>query len=192
MNVTDRPVLILNRNYVATKVKSVQEVLPMIFTGVCMPLIFENNQYWPVSWEDWVKLPTEGHPTIHTPKMVIRVPVVVLLKKYAHVQLKVPTLNMDNLRKVYGNRCIYSNEVISREESSMEHVRPASWKGQRTWDNIGLAKKRTNNKRGNKPLREAGLKLKVKLRQPKPLTPAEEIVNYCNYPEWNFFIKKSA
>jgi 5-methylcytosine-specific restriction endonuclease McrA len=65
------------------------------------------------------------------------------------------------------NTCQYCGRVCGKASRTVDHVVPTSIGGQNSFENCVLACKRCNNNKGDKTLKQAGLKL---LKKPKSLT----------------------
>lgn len=191
MEILDRPVLVLNANWAVIHECTVREALSMMCADAASGMGTDDACFTPVAWKEWIKLPVR--PTdecVRTSHANVRAPRVIIAGNYRGLVAKKPRLNMKNLFSHYGGKCMYSGKQLKPKEASREHVRPVSKGGKTTWQNVGLADRDINSKRGNKPLTEAGLKPLYPLTEPRPITPADTIVNRFEYPEWDQFLKK--
>lgn len=62
--------------------------------------------------------------------------------------------------------CQYCHNRFHPKELTLDHVVPTSRGGRNTWDNVVAACSKCNGKKGNKLLKEAGLKLNKKPKKP--------------------------
>jgi 5-methylcytosine-specific restriction endonuclease McrA len=162
MTVLEQQVLVLNRQWQAINVIAVQAALSMMAADAATGMNFEEENFVPVRWTDWLALDIrDGDDCIGTPSRKVRVPRVIIAVKFNKVPLKRPRLTMRHLRERDGGRCAYTERLLKPEECSMEHVVPRSKGGSTEWKNVVLADKRINNLRGNRSLQEAGLTLKI-------------------------------
>ncbi len=162
-NVLDRKVLVLNRGWQAINVRTVADAILQMATDVATGLdIREDGQIIPLCWSDWTELPLLNETeVIHTPKMAIRMPTVIVCTSYAKVPKRRPKFTLRNIAKTYGNRCAYTDKILEPHEWSKDHVLPLSRGGEDVPENVVLAAKDVNNRKSNKTPAEAGL------RQPK-------------------------
>lgn len=144
----------------------------------------------PVGWDEWITLkPRPFDFVIHTPRLTIRVPTVIVCVEYE----KTPTA-----RKKLTNRAIYerdgyidqyTGQKLSRHQVSTDHIWPRAHGGKTTWENCVTTSKEINQKKGNRFNHEVGLRL---IRQPKapPIMPVCANIKEIVSPDWNYFIIK--
>jgi len=71
--------------------------------------------------------------------------------------------------------CQYCSKRLSKHNFTLDHIKPASLGGKKVWHNIVACCVSCNQKKGNKSVKQAGMKL---LKQ--PVVPKELIVNKEN------------
>ena len=77
-------------------------------------------------------------------------------------------------------RCQYCGVLVRDKDATLDHVLPLCRGGsKRAWDNLVLACKRCNHKKGGHTPDEAGMTLR---RQPKPLSQEYATVLFLRYP----------
>jgi 5-methylcytosine-specific restriction endonuclease McrA len=189
-NVLKKQVLMLNRNWQAINSKTVEEIMPMIVTGVATALDIESETLIrPVKWDEWITLPVRPQDdAIHTPKMTIRVPTVVAVVQYAKLPKRRPKLNIQGLAARDGHTDQYTGKKLARDEMSIDHVMPRSRGGKHEWTNIALTAKKVNQAKKDKTPSEAGLKLLKEPKEPLPL-PASAFLT-PTHPDHKIFLKK--
>jgi 5-methylcytosine-specific restriction endonuclease McrA len=191
MTVLEQQVLVLNRQWQAINVITVQSALSMMAADAATGMNFEEGNFVPVRWTDWLALDIrDGDDCLGTPSRKVRVPRVIIAVKFNKVPLKRPRLTMRYLRERDGGRCAYTERLLKPEECSMEHVVPRSKGGITEWKNVVLADKRINNLRGNRSLKEAGLTLKIQATVPRAKPFHESLRNQLKFPEWEFFMRR--
>ncbi len=146
----------------------------------------------PVTWDVWITLPIRPWDfTVHTSTREIRVPTVIISTKYDEIPVK--SFNgrpsKDGIFKRDGHRCQYTNQVLTRDELSVDHVIPKSKGGTDSWENMVTCRRDLNSKKGNTPNEEIGLKLIRRPYKPKPI-PVSELIRNENHPDWRHFVKK--
>lgn len=181
-------VLVLNRLWQPITTKSVQEIIPMLCTNVATAMLIDGEEIRPVTWDEWTSLPVrENDDAVHSVRFTIRAPTVILLLAYSKVPKKRPKLGLRGVAQRDGGRCQYSGKALSREEMSVDHVLPRSRGGKDEWENLVLAHKDLNQKKGNKLNHEVGLKL---LRQPKaPAVVPVSAMLRATHPHHELFLK---
>lgn len=187
---TENRVLVLNKNWTPINEISPMAAFAMMASDAATALNTDDNCFVPVGFDDWLKLSVrEGDESVGTPRGRVRVPRVIIAVNYAKVVSKKPRLTMAKLRERDKDKCAYTGRKLKPEEMSMEHVLPRSKGGKKSWDNIVLADKKINSKRGNKPLDEVGLRLLQQPRVPEAVPAGALIKNRWGFPEWDIFLK---
>lgn len=197
-------VLKLNKNWQAVEVAIVQDVIPDLVTGVLQGLDIEYvmkdeetpdttqyNYVRPVEWDEWMTLPVRPWDfAIHTPKQAIRVPTVVITKKYDKMPMKhykgKPTKEALFYRD--GGRCIYTGRKLDYDEATIDHVLARSRGGEDSFENTGLTTKELNNRKGNLTPKEVGLKPLWSPSAPKPV-PIWMTIRKIRHADWKFFLE---
>jgi 5-methylcytosine-specific restriction endonuclease McrA len=197
-------VLKLNRSWQAVQVAVVKDVMVDLANGVveAIDISYELNEDGspntnhyeyarPVTWDEWINLPIRSwDPVIRTSKMIIRVPTVVITKKYNKMPMKEyrgkPTREALFYRD--GGKDIYTNQEIDYEEATIDHIIPRSRGGKDTFENTGLTSKKTNNNKGNMLNSEAGLKPHFKPTAPKKI-PYSKTIRKIRHMDWKFFLE---
>ena len=162
MNLHEK-VLVLNKNWQAVRVATVQKALTDIYRDVMTAINTDNME--PLTWKEWIQLKiNEGDKEIKTIRGSIRVPTVVILSKYDKVHKQSPKLSKNAIAKRDGYKCQVTGEHCPNN-GNVDHLIPISRGGsKRSWKNMVWMRKDINSKKGNKTLKEAGLNL---IRQPK-------------------------
>jgi len=187
-NVLEKEVLILNLSWLPINCVSVRQALSMMSSGAVTAISFDDETYFlKIPWEEWLKLPvTEKDDFINTPNLKVRAPRVVIAAKFNKTVSKRPKLNLRTLRERDNNQCAYTGKLLKPGEDSMEHIIPKSKGGITKWDNVVLADKILNNKRGNKTVNVKDLKNKPYV--PKARLFMETIRGRIKFDEWKMFI----
>ena len=129
-------------------------------------LDFDN---WVGNWDDAAKLAkTAENRVMRGGRVTLVMPEVIVFKEYKGVGYKVnmtrrPSFSRRNLFIRDRNTCQICGHRFKTDDLTMDHVIPKSKGGKVTWKNIVLACQSCNNRRGNKSLAEAGMKL---IREP--------------------------
>jgi len=161
-----KPVLILNKGWIAIRVKTVKDAIKLVFREKA--LFVDVNDYSVYNWEKWILLPIkEQNKIIQTTRNCIRRPEVVVLTDYS----KIPNYNVKLTRKNLFVRdnftCQYTGKEVNFDNADIDHVIPLSKGGKNTWNNLVVSSIKINRKKGNRTNGEAGLKLLKKPEKPK-------------------------
>jgi 5-methylcytosine-specific restriction endonuclease McrA len=182
-------VLVLNRSWQPIHTKTVAEAICMLATDVATALDIDGQNMQAVKWTDWMKLPVrETDCAVHTSKMAIRVPTVIVLCNYAKVPKKRPKLSSKTIWERDNGICQYTGRKLSPEEANIDHVLPRSKGGATSWENCVLADKKVNSRKADRLPQEAGLKLSRAPQAPKELPVSLFIRNKHGVQDWNHFL----
>jgi len=182
--VLNDPVLVLNKNWMAIKVRNVKKAI--ILTSRERACIVDCVDFSVYTWEEWVRLPCEEEG-ITTVKGSVRIPRVIVLTYYGKIPKSAPRLTKRNIFIRDEYTCQYTGKKISKREADIDHVIPLSRNGRNTWDNVVVCSKEINRKKADRTPEEAGLKL---IRKPTKPTGAHLMIdpNIEIPEEWNKFI----
>ena len=177
-SVLQQQVIVLNSGWQAIHSRTVQEAILMLCADSATALeINGDDDMRPVTWAEWITLPIrEGDDVVHSAKLTIRAPTVIVAVNYHKCPTKRPKFNLRGVAQRDGNRCQYTGRVLRREELSMDHVVPKSRGGRDHWTNVVLADKALNTKKGNRLNEELGLKLLRKPVEPVPVPTSVHLV----------------
>ena len=144
----------------------------------------------PVPWETWITLPVrEGDFVIHSPRLTIRAPTVIIAKGCKKMPKKKfrATPSKQGVWIRDGGRCQYTGRKLSKDEASIDHVVPRSKGGKDVWTNVALTSKNLNREKGNKLNSEAGLNLKTPPKRPGDIDLCLTI-REARHPDWEHFL----
>jgi 5-methylcytosine-specific restriction endonuclease McrA len=182
-------VLVLNKSWQAIGVSTPRKVMGQLAADANTALNCAGGNMTPTRWADWVKLPVgENDNYLGTPHQRVRVPTVVVLSSYNKMPMKAPKLSARTLWERDQGTCQYTGRKLTRGEGNMDHVVPVSRGGQNTWENVVLADKKINTKKGAQLPAEAGLKLLKTPKAPKQAPAAAFIRNANKIKDWDMFL----
>jgi len=145
----------------------------------------------PLKWAEWITLSPRPYDEdcIHTVNLQIRIPTVAIVgSKYNKMPVKTFSCTKKNVFEHYNGVCAYSGKKLTYKSMTLDHVLPKSRKGGSGWDNLVPCDGEINRLKADKTPAEAGLKLKYKLSEPKPM-PAELLIRSVVHPDWLHFLK---
>ena len=144
----------------------------------------------PVPWDEWVKLPIRDFDlTIHSARLTIRVPTVIVSTQYDRMPICTPRLSRDAIFSRDGGICQYTGEFVGRGGGNLDHVIPRDRGGRDSFDNLVWAKKEINSLKANRLPHEAGLRLLRRPRTPAPM-PASATIREARHPDWRHFLTR--
>ena len=191
-NVLSNPVLLLDKGFRALEVKLASQALTMCYAGVATALHIDSvDGMYPVRWSDWVQLPVrEGDAAVHTQRLVIRIPTVVISASYNQIHKRRPALNPRTVRERDQHVCQYCGHRFPASSLNMDHVQPASRGGQKIWTNIACACRRCNTVKDNRTPAEAGMRLLRQPFEPRLVPLATRLIaeHQRLHPDWQMFL----
>ena len=196
-------VLAVNKHYRPVEVKTPREAFGKMASGMACGLHIALHpetgkpDVWEVlDWDGWLRLPAAADSlAIRTAHRMVRIPVILLDREYDQVQERRVPLTLKNLFRRDGGRCQYTGRLISLAEASMDHYIPSSRGGRTVWENVLLACREINGRKGNMLPEEAarkGIRALKKPHMPRVERPEDWIVNHLGIPEWGLFLPKAA
>lgn len=155
-----------------------------------LPPVGSALNFQPYSFEEWLMVDfREGIDSwVHTSKTKIRVPTVIMTNYSGIPKRRLrPTKTM--LYKMQGGKCGYSGKHIPFKKGNIEHKRAKSHGGRDTFENLMFVDEEINSARGNKPLKDMGLKPLFNHKTPAPIPVAFTIEN-VGHVDWLYFLNK--
>jgi 5-methylcytosine-specific restriction endonuclease McrA len=142
------PVLVLNATYEPINVCAARRALVLVLKGVA-------------SAEE------ESRLVFRSPSRSFRVPSVIRLLEYRRIPFQGRALSRKNILMRDRNTCQFCARLLPASELTLDHIVPRSRGGESTWDNLVACCHPCNNRKGDRLLEEAGMKL---LRRPRSFT----------------------
>lgn len=163
-SVLDHPSLVLNRSWVAIHVTTARRPLCLVYSEAAVCVEPDSLQTFEFdAWVVWNRSPSDLW--IRAPEVTIAAPEVIQLRPYNKVPACVAPFTRRNLYDRDGHTFQHYGARCGSDRLSIDHVTPRSKGGRTTWDNCVLACVGCNSNKGDRSIREAGLRL---LRKPKP------------------------
>jgi 5-methylcytosine-specific restriction endonuclease McrA len=93
-----------------------------------------------------------------------------------------------------GGKCQYCRSDMTVGSFTVDHVIPKAYGGKTSWDNVVVSCHGCNQKKGDKSLKDSGLKLWNAPKKPNSLPFVSEINGLYNenflHPSWKFWLNK--
>ena len=208
INLNKRSVLVVNRAWMVLGTVTIKQALIQMNSssngepagqGFDFEYEYLGDNMWnfdspknitPLNFEEWINLPIRPFDeVIHTSRLSIRIPNVVMAVNCDKSHLRHVTLSSKNIKERDGNVCQYTGIKLPAHMLNIDHVIPKSRGGKDTWENLVACDKRLNSIKGNKTPEEAGLKLIRKPKEPLPSTAAS-LIKEIRHREWEIFLRK--
>ena len=166
MGVLEKPVLVLNRSWIAVQVTNAYRAFNMIWLGIAKvvnPADFSTYDF--ETWKEASEHSEEDY--IRTVHFKFKVPEVILLNHYNGFVRRTPGLSRRAIFERDRYTCQYCGKKLPSQDLTLEHVVPRSRGGYSTWDNIVVACVRCNARKGDRLPDEVGMHLLRKPRKPR-------------------------
>jgi len=163
-----RKVLILNQDYTALTICSVQKAFILVYLKKA-ELVNEANGF---------QLRSINHS--------FPMPSIIRLYKYVHLPFKGVMLSRQNIFKRDGNRCQYCGSTF---DLTLDHVLPSSRGGRSSWDNLITACKKCNSKKGDFTPEEANMQLDRKPFKPSFIMFLRDFSGHID-DDWKPYLSK--
>ena len=141
----DQKVLILNQDYSAISLCSVQKAFILLY--------LEKAELLEKSETGFLRSISVSYPK----------PSVIRLQRYVHIPYKGIALSRHNIMKRDHFQCQYCG---GNRNLTLDHLFPRSRGGKATWTNLVTACNRCNTRKGDRTPEEAGLHLKQQPKKP--------------------------
>lgn len=146
MSLLSQKVLVLNQNYEPLSVCNVKRAIILIYLKKAECVVSKNGKL------------------IRGEKISFEVPSIIRILRYIKFRPFDVPLTRKNVLKRDGYQCQYCG---TREgPMTVDHIIPKTRGGKDEWTNLVCACVKCNNKKGNRTLKEAGMKLLKKPRKP--------------------------
>ena len=143
----------------------------------------------PLAWDEWVKLPVRDFDfSISTPRLLLRVPTVIVSTQYDRMPLRMPRVTRAAIFERDRGVCQYSGEFVGKNGGNLDHVVPRDRGGRDSFENLVWSKKEINSLKANRLPHEAGLRLRKPPVAPRVVPATALIRNYHGVRDWQHFL----
>ncbi len=171
-------VLVLNKLWQVVEVCSVKRAVCLLYLNHAQVVIKEGGSFYTFGFEDWRDfsqyISTEDH-FISTISYRLKIPQAIILMLYNKLPPRRIKFTRKNIYRRDNSTCQYCGRKLRTENLNLDHVIPSSIGGKNTWENVVCSCIPCNMRKGNRTLREAGMKL---------IRPAQK-------PHWKTFVKST-
>lgn len=183
--------LVLNKSWTPIHVIDYRKTMNLLYQGQANAL---DREYLAYTWDDWIEFTmrnADDYAKIHTSRMAIAVPEIMVLIKYNRLPTREIKFSRENIFQRDKYTCLYCGQIFPMKNLTLDHIIPKSRGGKTTWDNIASACKPCNNHKDNKMLQESGMRLLKHPTKPtwlNPITGARGKAQIC--PSWEKFMNR--
>ena len=187
-------VLVLNRLWQAVNIVTARRAFGLLMQGHGR-VINTSADFQLMDAAEWIAYSLQHPPehaadAVHTVKMSLRIPKVLLLNHYDRVPTKEVKFNRENIFQRDEYTCQYCGTPHREHNLNLDHVIPRDQGGQTSWENIVTACIGCNSRKANRLPHQAGMHLLKKPHRPKWRTFASEIDESQYELGWEHFLGK--
>ncbi len=165
-------VLVLNRLWQAVNIIGVKRAFSLLMLDHAQVVHPRADSLEVLNAADWIahsvaNPPTDDHDCIHTIRLRLRLPHVILLRYYERVPAKEVKFNRQNLFERDDYCCQYCGKEYAPRDLNLDHVIPRMHGGRTSWENVVTSCIRCNARKANRLPHQAGMHLLRKPTKPK-------------------------
>lgn len=188
--------LVLNRVWQAVNIIGIKRAISLLVQDHAQVIFAEEGQFHLFNAEDWFAFslahpPRPNQPCIHTIRMTLRIPKVVLLRYYDRLPVQEVKFCRQAVYERDDFRCQYCGKTFTPDDLNLDHVIPRHHGGKTNWENVVTSCVHCNTRKANRLPHEVGMRLIRKPERPKwrPFvsTLAEDELD----ADWQHFLGKT-
>lgn len=165
-------VLVLNRLWQAVNIVGVQRAFALLLQDHAQVIHTGDGSFRMLDASGWLALseeedPAEGEACIATVRMRIRVPKVLLLRRYDRLPLQEVKFTRENLFERDNHCCQYCGRKCAVNDLNLDHVIPRDRGGRTSWENIVTSCIACNARKANRLPHQANMHLIRKPERPR-------------------------
>lgn len=131
---------------------------------------------------------------IRSPSNVFKIPSVIVMKNAKFKKINSIRFSRKNVWLRDEGRCQYCSKSINIKDFTLDHVNPRACGGKTSWENVVVSCYSCNQKKGDKALKDCGLKILKTPKKPNSLPYINEIGGYFSdnylHPTWKFWLSR--
>ncbi|QYY35689.1 HNH endonuclease [Ruficoccus sp. ZRK36] len=189
-----RRVLVLNRLWQAVNIVGVKRALSLLMQEHAQVIETSDGNFNILDAGQWIDYSLANPPqsdgeAIHTIRLRLRLPHVMLLRQYDKVPTKEVKFNRQNVFERDGYVCQYCGGHFHERDLNLDHIIPRDVGGRTTWENIVTSCIKCNTRKANRLPHQAGMHLNRKPNRPR-WKPFVQTVPADNREDgWEYFLK---
>jgi len=203
-NLLRHNVLVLNKYWIPIHITSVRDAIGLVFVGAAKVIStsqIENlhgevvaEEFETLDYDNWVLvsefLDTAKFNILSSAKYRHFKPCVISLNGYDGVPKYEIRFSRTSLYERDSGQCQYCGANLTKTQATIDHITPKSRGGKNTWDNTVLCCKKCNDKKADKTLGDAKMKLLSTPKKPTWIsTKFGRTRTVKEREEWSKFVK---
>ena len=186
-------ILVLNRLWQAVNVIGIQRAFGLLLQNNAQVINTGDDSFQVMdstAWFDYSaqQAPGEDEACVQTVHLRIRIPKVLLLRKYDRLPMQEIRFTRDNLFERDQYRCQYCGHNFSEDQLNMDHVIPKTRGGRTSWENIVTACIPCNTRKANRLPHQANMHLIKKPSRPRLRPFVSSLIDREYDSDWDHFL----
>jgi len=186
-------ILVLNRLWQAVNIIGIQRAFGLLLQNNAQVIHTSDESFRVMDSSEWLdysarEVPIETEAYVQTVRLRIRVPKVLLLRKYDRLPMQEVRFTKDNLFERDQYRCQYCGNSFSGDKLNMDHVIPRANGGRTYWENIVTACIPCNTRKANRLPHQANMHLIKKPSRPRWRPFVSSLIDQKYDSDWNHFL----
>ena len=186
-------VLVLNRSWQAVNVVGVRRAFALLWQDHARVINVRGGEFAPMDASEWIaysleQKPEPGMEFIHTVRLSILIPKVLLLRSFDRLPVTEIKFNRENVFIRDNFTCQYSGKRCKPADLTLDHVIPRERGGRTSWENIVTCRRDINSMKANRLPHEAGLELIRRPVRPKWRPFSAVVAASAIEREWSHFL----
>jgi len=187
-------VLILNRLWQAVNIVGVHRAFSLLMQDHAQVIHTRDGSFRLLGGADWLALsrdepPEEGEAVVATVQRNIRVPKVLLLRRYDRLPVQEVKFTRENLFERDRYRCQYCGNAYDARHLNLDHVIPRDKGGRTSWENIVTSCVKCNSRKANRLPHQANMRLIRKPERPRMRPFVSTLVDGDCDADWATFVQ---
>ncbi|WOO41302.1 HNH endonuclease [Rubellicoccus peritrichatus] len=193
-DVLSRRVLVLNRLWQPVNIVGVRRAFGLLMQDHAQVINTATGDFRVMDAGEWITFsienpPEDDHDCLHTVRLKVRIPAVLLLRVFDRVPAKEVKFNRRAVFERDSFVCQYCGEHFHEKELNLDHVIPRDMGGKTSWENIVTSCIQCNTRKANRLPHKAGMHLKKQPKRPR-WRPFVSSVPKAEVEEgWTYFMK---
>jgi len=186
-------VLVLNRNWQAVNIVGVRRAFGLLWQDHARVINTHGGEFSQMDAGQWIAHSIEANPgpdtpVIHTVRLKILIPKVLLLRSFDRLPITEIKFNRENVFLRDNFTCQYTGKRCKAADLTLDHVIPRERGGRSSWENIVTCRRDINSLKANLLPHEAGLRLIRKPSKPTWRPFSAHVAASGIEREWRHFL----
>jgi len=186
-------ILVLNRLWQAVNIVGVERAFSLLLQDNAQVINTGDGSFQVMNLTAWLEysleeVPSENEAYIQTVRLKVRVPKVLLLRKYDRLPMQEVRFTRESLFERDQHRCQYCGNQLPASKLNMDHVIPRAKGGRTSWENIVTACIPCNSRKANRLPHQANMHLIKKPTRPRWRPFISSLLDKQYDSDWESFI----